>query len=326
MLRRCWCGDPGSDRYGEVGGVELRRCRACGAIRFGTVAAPETVYRDGYHSGEVPFGWDWTSAQACRYEEAIAHARLAWIERYCAVRGRLADVGGGVGHLTAAARRRGWDAILIEPVPAAVRHATEVLGVPARCGGIGDLDHERFDLVVLSHVLEHLPDPSGALEGVAEVLGPDGHLYVEVPNVASVARHLLGASWSGWQPGQHIWFFSPRSLRRLLGRTGYSVVAIGTFAPLWEGLSPGACAHFLGVEKLLNAAVRARRWGSVTRRRPEDAAVRAAEPVAAARGVRGAAYRRAFAALARAEAALGVAANIRALAKPAYRHKRTSRQ
>jgi hypothetical protein len=81
---------------------------------------------------------------------------------------------------------------------------------------------ERYDLVVLSNVLEHLPDPLALLQRVATLLATGTKLYVEVPFEALMRGAESDATaWTRkrhWH--EHVNFFSPRSLRRLLERAG----------------------------------------------------------------------------------------------------------
>lgn len=313
------CATPGWRPAGSAQGVALRRCSGCGTLRFAAVAPPEAVYRDGYHRGANGLGWDWTHPDVRRYEMALSHSRLTWIERSRPDRGRLADVGGGLGFLAAAAAERGWQSELVEPVPDAVRFAVETFGVRAHQGGIDDLEVlGPYDVVVLSHVLEHLPDALGALRRLAAALSPGGVAYVEVPNHASVARRLLGDTWGGWQAGEHVSVLSLRTLRNLARRAGFDVVAAGTFVPLWPDLPAAASAHFLGIEQALQVVVRVRRqllarWttGGLA------AEARAGIPASELDGPAAAAYRAVIGPLARIEEALGMGTNARVLIRPA---------
>jgi SAM-dependent methyltransferase len=77
----------------------------------------------------------------------------------------------------------------------------------------------RYDLVLLVHVLEHLPSPTDALSRIGRLLAPGGRLYVEVPNFAG--PHAA--------PGKqfhiaHIYNFTPATLRMLAAKTGLRVV------------------------------------------------------------------------------------------------------
>lgn len=316
------CGSCGATRWvpaGEAQDFGLRRCSGCGTLRFEAVDPPEVVYRDGYHTGEIEYGWDYTAFDEAGYEEAVAHARLDWIDRHLDP-GRVVDVGGGLGSFAAAAASRGWDATLLEPVPRAVEEARRRHGVRAVVGGADDLARrgETYDLVAFIHCIEHIPEARETLGAAREAIGPAGLLFVEVPNHGSLARRLLGERWLGWQAGEHVYVFDRRALLGLLDRAGYEVVAERSFVPGWAGLAPDAYAHFLGVAPLLRRAVRVKRGlGRRGRSGPPSAGPASApRPIAEARGLRKALFGRGFDGLAHLEETLGLGTNLQVLARP----------
>lgn len=134
----------------------------------------------------------------------------------------LLDVGSGPGHLIAVANELGLRATGIEPdqrtrIKAAGRIGTSaLLGESAGFGGgLGP-----YDLVVFSHVLEHMPDPFRAMKQAVGVLAPGGRVIVRVPNVGSPAARCLGVNWRWFCPPIHLHYFSRVGLRKLFGRTG----------------------------------------------------------------------------------------------------------
>lgn len=321
------CGGRGSRSSTFVRGIERVRCTTCGTTRFTSVAPPAEIYRDGYHDGSADYGWDSTSGDSGAYESFVADLRLAVIERHVRP-GSIVDVGGGLGYFTAAAKRRGWDALLLEPVPRAVAHARQQLGVDAVEGGTEWLETSgrRWDVLAFNHVLEHLPDVLDALRRSRDAVSPHGIVYVELPNLNSVSRLLERDRWFGWQPGQHVYLFTRRTLRGLLERAGYEVLSMGTFVPGWQGLTADAYAHFLGVERLMNLAVDLRR--SVASRRrgaPGSASTDASRgnerpdapvPLAEVPGAKGSLLRLAFPALGRTERIAHVGTDLVAVARP----------
>lgn len=77
-----------------------------------------------------------------------------------------------------------------------------------------------FDIVILSHVLEHLRRPDQLLNELRSQLNPKGILYIEVPNVKP--------SWRGLKPHletAHCWYFDRDTMTSLLNRCGYRVVS-----------------------------------------------------------------------------------------------------
>lgn len=313
------CGEGRSHPAGRVAGIALRRCAACGTMRFDAVASPEGVYRDGYHTGDLDFGWDYAGSNDGVYERVVAEARLDWLERSLRP-GRLVDVGGGLGFFTAAAAARGWEVVLLEPVASAVEEARERFGLDAVLGGAEDLPGlgRTFDVVAFVHCIEHIPAAREVLDAAAAALPPGGHVFVEVPNHGSLSRRTLGDRWHGWQPGEHVYVFDRRTLRGLVERAGYEVVAERTFVPGWRGLVPDAYGHFLGLTPLVRRVVTAKRRLLDSPQGSSDEGGGAdPTPVAidASRGWRRLVYGVGFDALARVEEAAGLGSNLQLLAR-----------
>lgn len=136
---------------------------------------------------------------------------------------RLLDVGCGSGEFLSWATRAGWKAFGLDPDPAAV-WAARSKGLNVFCGTIEAVRADGpFDVVTLSHVLEHVHDPRSLLRGVYELLKPGGIVWVDTPNVGSYGHRFFGAAWRGLEPPRHLVLFNHRSLRRLLTEAGFVV-------------------------------------------------------------------------------------------------------
>jgi SAM-dependent methyltransferase len=70
-------------------------------------------------------------------------------------------------------------------------------------------------------VLEHCIDPETTLQQVHTVLKPGGKLIMAMPQPYCIERYLFGRYWTGWCTPFHLNFFSHRSMRLLLNRTGF---------------------------------------------------------------------------------------------------------
>ena len=79
---------------------------------------------------------------------------------------------------------------------------------------------ERYDLILLRHVLEHVHDPIGFLQSLARRLTPGGVLYVEVPNQDSAYIRLFGARANVFAVPFHLFYFAGPSLERVVNAAG----------------------------------------------------------------------------------------------------------
>jgi SAM-dependent methyltransferase len=160
-----------------------------------------------------------------------ARVKLEWIARFVPPRSRVLDVGANYGHFLKQAQDR-FDAIGIEPSAAVVAWGREHLGAALEQGSI-DADNpaylDRFDAVTLFDVIEHLPDPRGALVRCRRYLKRGGHLFITTPDAGALVARLLGAHWYYIDIVEHISLFSAANLTRLLGECGYRLVEKRTF-------------------------------------------------------------------------------------------------
>lgn len=167
-------------------------------------------------------------------------ARLLDVQRQRGV-GHLLEIGPGHGAFLNYARQCGWLVIGLEASRYAAERARARYGIEVRCATLEttDLPDGTFDVVHLSHVLEHLRDPIGALRAVHRLLKPGGAVIVEVPNeFESLQFRLLnffGLARSYAVKSTHLFFFTPATLQLALRTAGFLVQRLRTVRDLTGG-------------------------------------------------------------------------------------------
>ncbi|MBS1249026.1 MAG: 23S rRNA (guanine(745)-N(1))-methyltransferase [Chloroflexi bacterium] len=73
-----------------------------------------------------------------------------------------------------------------------------------------------FGVVIIKHVVEHLPKPKRAIRELGRVLSPGGVLILSTPNLDSLLKPLKGEEWIGYQDPTHISLKSPAEWLNLL--------------------------------------------------------------------------------------------------------------
>lgn len=143
-------------------------------------------------------------------------------------RGRHLDIGCGGGNTLKAWVGLQDQSIGLETDPKAAAVARAQLGLEIRTGRLEDQDFPpaSFDVITISHVLEHVPDPGDTLSRCAKLLRPEGEILIWVPNFESPLRTLFGPAWFPYEVPRHRWHFSAGSLRALLGAAGLRMVEI----------------------------------------------------------------------------------------------------
>ena len=78
----------------------------------------------------------------------------------------------------------------------------------------------RVDVIVLLDVIEHLPQPRETLDLCSRHLNPGGLIVISTGDFASMAAKLSGPKWRLMTPPQHLWYFTPDSMRRMAAGLG----------------------------------------------------------------------------------------------------------
>lgn len=226
----------------------------CAACSFGAVNggfSPQDVsafYTQGYYTHVAP---DHSATRATSFLDRL-RVHLAWrIDRGIDLSPNevkssrpaptLCDVGCGSGQALAAFREAGYQVLGIEPDPAA--RAIAAASGPVLDGTAESIPEQlvgrQFDLVLLSHVLEHCIHPAQALRNVRRLLAPGGTAIFEVPNNAALALAMYGPTWFFADIPRHLQFFTELSLRKALSQAGLRVTRVlytgytRQFSPSW---------------------------------------------------------------------------------------------
>lgn len=223
------CGSGGAVRYDRAGPLGLHRCVGCSLVYMGQAADIGARYD---HAEREYFGEGYLRKRdlfANWFHQHKARRRLRVIRRY-KQGGRLLDVGCGGAELLWEARNAGYDVVGVDVSSALTAHGRQRFGLEIHCGDLANFNPpEPFDVVVMSHVLEHVVEPLEMLRLVRRLLAPGGVLYLATPNVACWEARLGG--WAAYEP-YHLSYFSPSTLRDALARSGYEIADVHTWEPL----------------------------------------------------------------------------------------------
>jgi SAM-dependent methyltransferase len=186
--------------------------------------------------------------------------------------GRVLDVGCGAGSVLDVLKELGWTTHGVD-VGANVVEAIGRRGHIARQGVAEAIDFPdaSFDVVMLSHVLEHTFSPRKALAEARRVLRPGGQLLVAVPNFGSLQARVFRRFWASLDVPRHLYQFTPRTLRRYLEESGFHSVRVR---------SRTGATTFPKTARMLANGLLGRRW-----RKDPTWAVVPFEPVALASGL-----------------------------------------
>ncbi len=139
----------------------------------------------------------------------------------------LLDFGCGKGQFLAEAKTTGWNGIGIETAKDRANFAVDKYHVDViqEFYSEGQIKNEKFDLISLNHVLEHLPEPVYLInELIKSNLSKDGLLYIEVPRADSWQAKIAGRNWLHWDIPKHLTHWTEVGLLNQFQGLGYKKV------------------------------------------------------------------------------------------------------
>jgi len=101
-----------------------------------------------------------------------------------------------------------------------------IINQPATQGLLG-LASGSVSAVVMRSYLEHESHPKQVLDAAHHALRPGGHLFIKVPNYGALNRMLLGKRWCGFRFPDHLNYFTPDSLKRMVAASGFTITRFG---------------------------------------------------------------------------------------------------
>jgi SAM-dependent methyltransferase len=199
-------GDPDRD-------FPMSRCSTCATVFVDPVPSADVLdaaYPDDFYGKR--------RSDTERIEEWFLSRRL----RLCGpIAGRsVLDVGSGDGKFLRRAVAAGARRVIgVEP-SANGRKLAAGASIDS-VADVGDLDtDDRYDLVTLWQVFEHVPDPRRLGQALVERLAPGGRLLLSLPNVESFEAERFGGDWFHLDVPRHLVFPPSRTLRTVFEELG----------------------------------------------------------------------------------------------------------
>src|SRR5579884_1167670 len=222
------CGADDAETLFEAGQAQINRivkCRQCGLMYSNPRIRP--VDQELVKDYDPQLTKDAEEYDPARFEKERVQVRdyrdtLKYLAELYPNRGRLLELGCGMGFLLKALSDDGWDVLGIEPDRGfcqyvELKHGLKALPTLLEDSGIPD---ESMDVVVFLHVIEHVPDPLKTLQSIRRVLKPGGHLVLETPRYDSLMFKLLRHRERSVSCDGHIYFFTTETLRKLCEKAG----------------------------------------------------------------------------------------------------------
>jgi SAM-dependent methyltransferase len=232
------CQTPGLRLYytlGNEGQCKYYQCPNCGLVNYDLATGLDQTQYEATHVDPRD--------DSLRFNQERDQSFDA-LQRDVQPPGRLLDIGSGNGRLLYRARQAGWEVMGLELSTGMADFVTAELGIDVLVADFLAPTHElesvgQFDVVVLRHVLEHLPDPLLTMEKLRALIKPDGHLLLEMPNIEAMTKKwsrfvvnagLYKRKFSDDFMAGHCNEYSRRSMNFLAAKAGFDLVRWETYS------------------------------------------------------------------------------------------------
>lgn len=248
------CNLCGADDYvvrfeaGEAQPARIVECKRCGLMYANPRAQDvDHLLVESYDPDKVEAdnqGGERYTKEALQVRDYADTKRL--LAAHFPNRGKLLEVGSGFGYLLDYFRKDGWDVLGVEPNEGLNRHARKALGLEVLPVILPDarFPEDTFDVALMMHVIEHVPDPVDTLREIHRVLKPGGMLVMETPRYDTLMFKLLGRRERSLSCFGHIYFYTSKTLRETCEKAGFRVERADKVG---RSLTFGRLAYNLGV-------------------------------------------------------------------------------
>ncbi len=218
--------------YGKYQGEYWETERNTGAEEFHKIAAQEQVISP---LDEKMFRW-LDDLGFPKWEEAVGAEKL------------LLDVGCGLGIFMREMQNRGWQVQGSEVADYAVEFCRK-LGYTIHKGTLDAIPDQKFDMISLHHVIEHVNEPHILVQQIYERLNTNGLVLVRTPCCDTIPAYIAGKAW--FYDPDHIYFFNQKTVCRLLENAGFNILSTMSYVGIehetwneaWYGLQLNSIAR-----------------------------------------------------------------------------------
>lgn len=207
-------------------GMPIIQCLTCGIGK----ACPDefdpiTYYDASYFNGSRLDGYSNYVGAKYVLQDNFQH-ELNLLKRHGAKGGELLEIGCAYGYFLEVAQNH-YNINGLEICKEAVTDCKERGLIGVRQGAISSDALTKMpmaDVVVMLDVIEHLPEPRAAMEAVVSKLRPGGLVLITTGDFSSLCARTMGRHWRLMTPPQHLWYFTPRSLKQMGDSLGLELI------------------------------------------------------------------------------------------------------
>jgi 2-polyprenyl-3-methyl-5-hydroxy-6-metoxy-1,4-benzoquinol methylase len=230
-------------KFWAMRGYRLAKCLSCSMVWDPFPPENlESVYDQSYFLNDNPKGGYANYFEGMDINRKTFYERIKRINKRVADKGKMLDVGSALGDSLIEARKLGWNELYGSELSKYAAVESKKRNLKINIGSLHSAKYPSnfFDVVTLQDVIEHVKDPTTEIREINRILKPRGLVFIVTPDVDGIWAKLLGQLWYHYKPGEHIMYFSQKSLRKVLSDSNF------------KNIETRRTYHIMSVEYILN--------------------------------------------------------------------------
>ena len=155
-----------------------------------------------------------------------AYRRLKKVKPYVNKNTKLLEVGCAAGSFIKAIKPLVRECFAVELDSENADFVRKKLNIEVFEKPIENLNSDKYDIICMWHVLEHVNDPIKVVKKLMSMLNKNGVLFIEVPNIFDplLTLYKLEEFHKFYYQSPHLYYFSPTTLEKIIHRAGYKPI------------------------------------------------------------------------------------------------------
>ncbi len=217
------------------------RCNTCGLIFVNPFLENKEIkdmYSEDYFKNSVSqtLGYKDYLSDKEKYLMDIRKILIPYLNKFTNNKGKILDIGCAFGYFLNEVKNNGWDPYGVDISLYAVKKAKELFNMNIFHGTVeeANFNDKEFKVITIFNVLGHVKDPLNLLKEVNRILDDNGLLIIRTSNLDSFEALLQKENFYLIKE-DHLHYFSPATMKKILEKAGFSILHIISDSQLFDG-------------------------------------------------------------------------------------------
>jgi 2-polyprenyl-3-methyl-5-hydroxy-6-metoxy-1,4-benzoquinol methylase len=223
------CGSKGYYIKFKKNGFNIVKCKKCG-LYYVNPRLKQEVLSDMYNKNQVSSTIYYKETN--KDDEKTFIDRIKLIQKYLGKKTSInaLDIGCNIGTFIKVMKEKGWKVIGTDINKGSLEYCQKLYRIRTICGNFERiiLPESYFDVIIMNDFIEHVHSPLAALKKALKLLIEDGILFMSTPDIGSFISKISGKRWLHLKPDEHIYFFSRRTIKKMLNVAGLKIMWVGS--------------------------------------------------------------------------------------------------